>query len=450
MPSLFPIFLTLAILFAPLHCAVAEGRVALVIGNSSYKHAPILKNPVADARLLADQLKLLGFDVLLHVDLDGAAMRRAIRIYSDRLTKSGPDSIGLIFYAGHGIQVRENNYLIPIDAELRKESAAGLEAVHLADVLNTLYEAANKLNIVILDACRDNPFRKSMKAASFGLAGFEAPLGTLVSYSTSPNKVASDGVGEHSPFAIALHESLQDPNLKIEDVLKRVSERVYSSTSRKQLPWHTTSVHGDYYLARIRAPETASSASPPAGWDQAHSKLPSTSTNSPTSSTRTVNDAATDEGPISRPKSVTETIEGRIAYFIEWKFFGSDNGARRLGEDSYAETLDFYYGKASVARNEVLADKERYYKRWPNRRFSLDRETLRVDETQPGLFDVQFNFRFDVENERKHSEGNSTMALRLRRLGNDFIILAQDEIIREREITPNSPPSQQSPINHME
>jgi hypothetical protein len=437
-----------AALLEPAAALSAEHRVALVIGNASYQMVPPLKNPIRDARLIADRLQKIGFETLYFTDVDGKQMRRAFRAYSEKLAAYGRDTIGLIFFAGHGIQVRENNYLLPTDADIRKESDAGLEAVHLADVLNAIFEAANKLNVVVLDACRDNPYRKAMRTAGTGLAGFEAPVGTLVSFSTGPGKVASDGE-TNSPFAVALAAALQDPGLKIEDAFKRVSEQVYATTSREQLPWYTTSVHGDFFLARKETAEVASAPRPgPETNTPPTARTPPRTADPPGGATIAKEEAKPKAAPPAATRPGQEQaaarvpphsdLDGRIAFFIEWKFFGSDNGARRLGPESYAETLD-YYGKRAVPRDQVLKDKNKYYERWPNRRFALHRDTLQITERGPGTYDVRFDFKFDVENETRQSVGSSTMSLGLRRAGNDFVILSQDETVRERKITDKVP-----------
>jgi hypothetical protein len=411
---------------APSSLCAQEARLALIIGNADYTNIPKLKNPTRDARLIAQSLSRIGFETLLHSNTRGSDMRKAIKAYSDKLVAYGRNTIGLIYYAGHGIQVRENNYLLPVDADLRKESDAGIEAIHLADVLNTLFEAENKLNIVILDACRDNPYRKAMRAASLGLAGFQAPVGTLVAYSTGPGMTASDGEGDNSPFALALAAALADPTLKIEDAFKKTSERVYTATSRDQLPWFTTSVHGDFFLGKPVNAQIADAGA---------------KRSVPTVEGRRAGGERMEGTPAKQSvlgaepgrQSTDAEIEGRIAFFIEWKFFGSDNGARRLGPESYAEVLD-YYGKVAVPRDQVLKDKDAYYMRWPNRRFSLLRETLQIRQLTVGSYDVRFGFKFDVESEKRHSVGSSNMSLGLRRTGNDFVILWQDEVVTERNL----------------
>jgi uncharacterized caspase-like protein len=391
-----------------------EHRIALVIGNGAYTHTGALPNPANDARLVGSRLALLGFETMIFVDLGGSRMRRALRSYSERLIDLGPNTIGLIYYAGHGVQIRENNYLIPVDAQINKESDAGIEAIHLADVLNLLFDAQNKLNVIILDACRNNPFKKKIHVSATRLAAFDAPVGTLVAFAAATGRAALDGAGTNSPYAEALSTALLDPGLKVEDTFKRVSERVYMATGKQQLPWITAAVHGDYYLATSNStPQDAAEK------------------NSMTVAAREARELASTEVVAG---SVDDTLKGRIAYFIEWRFFAGDNGAQALGPDAYANKLD-YYGKKDVPREEVLRDKAHYYLRWPNRRFALVRDTLQVQEVAPGVFDVTFRFKFDVENTKKRSVGLSDMKLGLRKMGHDFVILRQDEVIQKRTVT---------------
>lgn len=390
-----------------------EHRVALVIGNSKYTTIPELRNPGSDARLIAAQLRRIGFETQEYVDADSKSMRRAVKLFSDTLSRKGRNTIGFVFYAGHGMQVRENNYLLPIDVEIKKESDLGLEVLHLADVLNALFEAENKLNIVVLDACRDNPLRRTLRTAGFGLAGFDAPVGTIVSYSTGPGKVAYDGAGDNSPFSAQLATAIADPALKIEDAFKRTSERVFEITQRRQLPWYTSAVHGEFFLAQ----SLPLSSAPP--------------------DRTVVGQAGTSRSP-GDSGGVAPGIQDRVAFYIDWKFFASDNGAKRLGPDAYEPLLRAYYGKRMVPREQVLLDKDKYYARWPNRRFSLLRDTLRVSEVEPGLYDVAFEFRFDVESDTRQSQGRSRMSLGLRRIGSDFVIAWQDEKISERTLIDKS------------
>ena len=224
--------------------AAGEHRVALVIGNSDYKTAP-LKNPVNDARAMASALRNLGFEVLTGENVSRKAMLQRLREFRDKL---GPDSVGLFYYAGHGIQVKGQNYLIPTDAAVRSEAEIDEESVNLAHLLDRLDEAKNSINIVILDACRDNPFARSFRSASRGLAQVDAPTGTLIAYATAPGRTAADGDGANGLYTEEMLRVLRTPGLKVEDVLKRVRAGVVQRTNGVQTPWDASSLIGDFYF----------------------------------------------------------------------------------------------------------------------------------------------------------------------------------------------------------
>ena len=222
-----------------------EKRVALVIGNSAYATSP-LRNPVNDARAMAATLRRLGFDVLAHENLGEKAMRRAINEFGDRLARGG---IGLFFFAGHGIQVGGKNLIVPVDAAIRTERDVEIEAVDVGRVLARMDEARNRLNIVVLDACRDNPFGRSFRSATRGLASIDAPSGTLIAYATAPGKVARDGDGTHGLYTGELLKAIQVGGLRVEDVFKRVRREVQRETRGEQVPWESSSLVGDFMFA---------------------------------------------------------------------------------------------------------------------------------------------------------------------------------------------------------
>src|SRR5260221_7805748 len=174
-----------------------ENRIALVIGNAGYKSAPSLKNPANDASAMAKALEDLGFEVVSLTNGDRLSMVRALGEFSRKLK---PDGVGLFFYAGHGIQVRGANYLVPVDADIKGEYDATLLSINVADVLRIMDEASGRLNLVILDACRDNPYQRQLRTPVTGLAPVDAPRGTLVAYATAPGKTAADGESSNGPF----------------------------------------------------------------------------------------------------------------------------------------------------------------------------------------------------------------------------------------------------------
>jgi len=227
-----------------LSLSAQERRTALVIGNGNYKSSP-LRNPVNDANDIAKALRSLGFTVIHKKNASQREMEKSIRDFGERLRKGG---VGLFYYAGHGVQVNGRNYLIPLGAEIYEETDVKYEAVDAGRVLDAMYNAGNAFNIVILDACRDNPFARSFRSSTTGLARMDAPTGTLIAYSTSPGKVAIDGKGRNSPYTIALLKYMDDPGLTIEQVFKKCRRHIAKATGKKQIPWESTSLTGDFYF----------------------------------------------------------------------------------------------------------------------------------------------------------------------------------------------------------
>ncbi|MBL8670944.1 MAG: caspase family protein [Alphaproteobacteria bacterium] len=223
----------------------AEKRIALVIGNGQYDEGR-LPNPQGDARLMDNALKAVGFDVTLQVDADYQAMRRAIQAFGAKLAAAGSEAVGLFFYAGHGIQAGGRNYLIPIKAKLAREADLEIEAVNAGVLLTQMEHAQSRLNLVILDACRNNPFTRGFRSAGRGLARMDAPRGTLIAYSTAPDNVAADGAGANSPYAAALADAIRQPGVPVERTFKDVRAKVLKSTGNQQVPWEASSLVGEF------------------------------------------------------------------------------------------------------------------------------------------------------------------------------------------------------------
>ncbi len=219
-------------------------RLALVIGNSAYKDAP-LANPVNDARAIALALKESGFSVIVRENIDQRGMLAALREFGDRLRAGGT---GLFYYAGHGMQIKGRNYLIPVGANIDREDEVAYSAVDAQAVLDKMEAAGNVANIMILDACRNNPFTRSMRSGQAGLAQMDAPVGTLVAYATSPGAVASDGTGANGLYTQHLLTAIRQPSSKVEDVFKQVRANVRRDSQGKQVPWESTSLEGDFYF----------------------------------------------------------------------------------------------------------------------------------------------------------------------------------------------------------
>ncbi len=222
-----------------------EKRVALVIGNSDYSFSPLI-NPSNDAQDIAIALGKNNFEVVKVLDATHEQIDEAILTFGKKLSKA---DVGLFFYAGHGIQANGRNYIIPVDAVLNKQSDLKYRAVDVGRVLDEMAYANSGVNIVILDACRNNSLPRSFRSANRGLAIVsDSPKGTFIAYSTAPGKVAADGSGRNSPYSSALIKALEHQQSSLEQVFKRVARNVEDETGGKQIPWFSSSVTGDFYF----------------------------------------------------------------------------------------------------------------------------------------------------------------------------------------------------------
>lgn len=226
-----------------------EKRLAIVIGNSAYENGGVLKNPVNDAYAMKDGLAQAGFEVVEYFNLDQGEMKRAIDDFGLRLKNY---DVGLFYYAGHGIQVNGQNYLIPVDANLNSENDVEYDCIDAGRVLGKMENAKNSTNIIILDACRNNPFERSWSRSTSGngLAFMDAPTGTLIAYATAPGHTASDGVGIHGLYTSAILKSMQIPDITILEMFQNVRSFVTQQSNDQQVPWETTSLIGNFYFNR--------------------------------------------------------------------------------------------------------------------------------------------------------------------------------------------------------
>lgn len=237
--------------------AAAEDRVALVVGNSAYSAVTSLDNPVNDAALVAAALEKVGFRVTLLRDAALNDLKRAIAAFGRDLRTGGPETVGLFYFAGHGVQSFGANYLLPVDANPTDAADLDLVALEATSVLRQMASARNRTNIVILDACRNNPFEVIPELGDNGLAEMKAPTGTFLAYATAPGAVALDGTGGNSPFTEALAEVLPVEGLPIEQVFREVRIRVIEETGGAQTPWDTSSLTQEFVFnpARKLTPE---------------------------------------------------------------------------------------------------------------------------------------------------------------------------------------------------
>lgn len=240
---------------ASLGAGGGTGRIALVIGNGEYQYSP-LKNPVNDARAMAESLERLGFKVDL---LENAGLMTMIESIRRFVSAASENEVRLFYYAGHGVQVKGRNYLIPVDAELRGEDEIAFKSADMNELLERLGQLRSGLNIMILDACRNNPFAnlnfvapdgrlvRFRGAANSGLAAVDAPAGTLVAFATAPGSVAMDGGNQrNSLYTRHLLDNIDAVGLPVEQLFKRVRVAVARDTRRLQVPWESSSLMGDF------------------------------------------------------------------------------------------------------------------------------------------------------------------------------------------------------------
>ena len=271
-------------------------RTALIIGNSQYLNAP-LRNPENDAKDLAETLKTLDFNVMLHIDANQRQMEQAIDQFEDELKKRS--GIGLFYYAGHGIQSQGTNYLLPINNAIERERDLRYDAVDVGRIISAMEFANNDLNIIILDACRNNPLTRSFRSSARGLARLNnTPKGLLIAYSTSPGEVALDGDGRNSPYAKSLIQAMQTKNQHILLTFQAVANAVQSDTKGAQVPWISSSLTRNFFFSKTKESQPFSTAT--------NSSETSAATNSAETSTPK---QSTSPPLASEPKPQLATIE---------------------------------------------------------------------------------------------------------------------------------------------
>src|SRR5262245_20856754 len=248
--------------------ATAQKRVALVIGNSAYVNATALANPANDAGDIGETLKEAGFEIIFGLNLDKRAFDAKVREFSHVLPQA---DTGVLFYAGHGLQVAGRNYLLPVDAQLQTERDLDFETVNLDFILRQMeLDREGKTNVIFLDACRDNPLARNLarslgtRSASVasGLAQVQTGVGTFIAYSTQPGNVALDGQGRNSPFTAALLEGVKEPGRNLTAVMIEVRKQVLARTHGKQVPWDHSALTGEFYFHNAAAPGNLPRLSP--------------------------------------------------------------------------------------------------------------------------------------------------------------------------------------------
>ncbi len=221
-------------------------KLALVVGNGRYRNVQALKNPANDAKAIAGALQAAGFEVTVKLDAGREEMAAAIRAYTQALAKR--KGVGLFYFAGHGVQLAWRNYLVPVDATIATMDDVAKQAVDVGSLIEGINRAANAMNVIVLDACRDNPFGRDVRIESKGLSQMDAPRSTLLAYATSPGNVASDGAGDNGLYTEHLLREIMVRDAKIEDVFKRVRLAVRRKSNGAQIPWESTSLEEDFYF----------------------------------------------------------------------------------------------------------------------------------------------------------------------------------------------------------
>ena len=309
------------LLAAALPAAAAE-RVALVIGNTNYADSP-LRNPINDARAMNLSLTHLGFDVVLLTDGDQRAMQRAIGQFSRKLRGA---KVALVYYSGHGIQAGGINYMVPIGAQIESEGDMPLELVSVDAIMTQLVQAGTDVNILILDACRNNPFERGLHRAigggGGGLASVSAPKGTVIAYATAPGTTAEDGTGNNSPYTTALLRAMAAPGKKVEEVFKDTRIELAHATNDRQISWESSSLIGDFYFSAPGGAPPAHGATvhtPPAhGPEAGHEAKPTAPAAAPTAPASAAPSKVKHEEAAVTPNADTSTSHerGKIVFDI--------------------------------------------------------------------------------------------------------------------------------------
>jgi len=338
--SLFLITCALVLLTSSIAISDKGRRIALVIGNGEYKTSP-LANPVNDANDMATALKKCNFKVMKSINATRKEMRRAIRAFGEEINKG---TVGLFYYSGHGIQVDGENYLVPVNAAVYTEAEVEDECLKISSVLRQMESAGNRLNIIILDACRDNPFGRSFRSSNMGLAKMDAPTGSILAYSTAPGSVAADGTGRNGLYTSMLLKYMMVPGFKVEDVLKQVRKDVVHASDNKQIPWESSSLMGDFYFNTKRG--------------IAVKKRPTLEPDKPAIETPKI--AMGKKPSVTPQKSVKNSLGMEFVYIAPGTFMmgsPSNESGRGLGETQHRVTLTkgFYMQTTEVTQGQWKA-----------------------------------------------------------------------------------------------
>ncbi len=434
--------------------AMAQKRVALVIGNAAYKETAPLTNTRNDAADMVGVLKRLGFSVLDGIDLDKRSMERIIRQFDQQLEGA---EIALFFYAGHGIQVAGQNHLVPVDARLAAEGDIEFESLPLNLVLSRMERTA-KISLVLLDACRDNPLARNLartmgtRAVNIGqgLAEVKTGVGTMISFSTQPGNVALDGQGRNSPYTTALLAEIELPGRDVISTLAAVRGQVVKATQGKQVPWEHTSLLGQVVLKAGGAVPVVQSTPQPApqapGNSAAAEAWPlvkdTTSVAALDAFVRRFGDtfygdlARARLGELNKAKpapptqptialpSATRSPDASCGAVLAFLKDTGAFGSKPVREAAYADRVA-YYKKGEIGRSEVISTIRNYERQFSTRIYEVDDKTLVVRGLADSTCHVRFEYNYSRKNNVEEQYGRRWSEFTVRRLSDRFEIVAE-------------------------
>ncbi len=454
--------------------AHAKGkRVALVIGNSAYEHTTQLANPKNDAEDVAEALSIIGFDVTKVDDANFSKMRKALRDFG---RKSQGSDIAMVYFAGHGMEVDKRNYLIPVDAQLVSDQDVEYEAISI-ELLNRAVAGAKNLRMILLDACRNNPFVSNMersnstRAIGRGLAPVEPQHGTLVSYAAREGTTAADGEGRNSPYTKALVSHIQEPGLDIRFLFAKVRDSVLEATSGAQEPFMYGSLPGkEIYLVPGETPKPKPSADKKPGTDAPVVIFDPTKSNTVAVELEywdTVKNSGDIEYiqsyldqypngkfvPLARLKikRLEKEKEKEVAVvtppakddivpaeekddnfsreelidFIRYNFLSASIDNPSHLRNLYSSRVN-YYQSGYVDIDFIIKDKINYFNRWPKYFYEYVENTASIERLDKNYFRVEFQSRFELENSTKKTSGVSRTTLSLLRSNNQYKITSEN------------------------
>ncbi len=442
--------------------AVAEKRVALVIGNSNYQYTTSLKNPNNDATDISATFQRLGFKVITAKDQTVSELTSSLSKFSQELQSS---HVGLLWYAGHGIQYQGRNYIIPVDAKLENEFSIGRETVPFDEIISAMENYA-KINLIFIDACRNNPltdrlFRSMQRRArnvrvGSGLARMSVNgQNTLLVFATAPGEVADDGIGRNSPFAEAVLRHIETPNLDIEVIMKDVTRDVRKATDNRQRPERLSKLDMRLVLRSANFDADPSStkhvAKPQPDFSSQDDRLFWQSVQGRDDKglyeaylrrfpsgifsdiarieIARLSDRERQKPYLSQPNTLNQRLEEFNSSNVSINQIRSYlTNVYLLDKEKFTDVVD-YYDKGRTDRHFVLEDKKKYALRWPYRRYDLIDGSIKIITQDNKNIVVAYGFRFELRNGSRSASGTGRVQLSLLKQGTSFLVSGAKEIV---------------------